>query len=168
MSALHPSARAANPQVTGTPLDLHEVEPERRAGLTPVTVDEKRLGSAVCARRLQQSDDAQSLDAAEAVAVAAEAGDIGAPFEPAALDVLRTLQERDFAAWVRLRARLKKAGVGVTELDRQLRGDQCGDNGDESLADRLVAMARTQCEFMHDDTSVRLKVEQNHLVRVVC
>lgn len=87
----------------------------------------------------------------DAVAVKAEAGDIGAPFESVALATLRNLKAQDLASWVRLRDRLKRAGVGVTELDKQLRhGDGAPPDEDESVADRLIALARSQCEFMHD------------------
>ncbi len=80
-----------------------------------------------------------------------EAGDMGAPFEPAALVMLRTLKWQDIASWVRLRTRLKQAGVGVTELDKQLqRGDGATSEDDETVADKLIALARSQCQFLHD------------------
>lgn len=99
----------------------------------------------------QQDADKTAIDA-DAVAVKAEAGDVGAPFEPAALATLRNLKAQDFAGWVRLRTRLKRAGVGVTELDRQLQhGDGAPpDDEDETVADRLIALARSQCQFLHD------------------
>lgn len=92
------------------------------------------------------------LHAAEAIALSAEAGDVGAPFEPAALATLRNLKAQDMASWMRLRTRMKRAGVGVTELDRQLqRGDGAPpDDDDESVADKLIALARSQCQFLHD------------------
>ncbi len=100
---------------------------------------------------VQQQDADQTASDADAVALAAEAGDVGAPFEPAALATLRNLRAQDFADWVRLRTRLKKAGVGVTELDKQLQhGDGAPPDDDESVADRLIALARSQCEFVHD------------------
>ena len=87
----------------------------------------------------------------EALAAATEAGDVGAPFEPAALETLRRLRTRNVAAWVRLRDRLKRAGVGVTELDKQLRhGDGAAPEEDETVADKLIALARSQCQFLHD------------------
>ena len=87
----------------------------------------------------------------DALFQAIAAGDLGAPFEPAALDMLRTVKLQDFAAWIRLRVRLKQAGVGVTELDKQLqRGDGGPSEEDESVADKLIALARSQCQFMHD------------------
>ena len=99
---------------------------------------------------LQQEDDKTTTDAI-ALAVAAEAGDAGAPFEPAALATLRALKAQNLADWVRLRDRLKRAGVGVTELDKQLRhGDGAPPDDDESVADKLIALARNQCQFMHD------------------
>jgi hypothetical protein len=88
---------------------------------------------------------------AQQIVLAAEAGDVGAPFEPAALATLRTLREQDGAQWVRLRAKLKQAGVGITELDKQLqRGDGAPPADDETIADKLIALARSQCEFVHD------------------
>lgn len=101
---------------------------------------------------VQQQDADRTTTDADAVAVKAEAGDAGAPFEPAALATLRNLKAQDFAGWVRLRARLKKAGVGVTELDKQLRhGDGAPpDDEDETVADRLIALARSQCQLLHD------------------
>lgn len=98
----------------------------------------------------QQAADKASTEA-NALAVAAEAGDVGAPFEPAALATLRNLCAQNMAGWVRLRERLKRAGVGVTELDKQLRhGDGAPPEEDESVADRLIVMARSECEFLHD------------------
>jgi hypothetical protein len=86
-----------------------------------------------------------------ALALAAEAGDVGAPFEPAALATLRDLRAQDFAGWVRLRTRLKGAGVGITELDKQLQhGDGAPPDDDQTVADKLIALARSQCQFLHD------------------
>ena len=99
----------------------------------------------------QQQDADKTTTDADALALAAEAGDVGASFEPAALATLRDLRAQDFAGWVRLRTRLKKAGVGVTELDKQLQhGDGAPPDDDESVADKLIALARSQCQFMHD------------------
>ena len=100
---------------------------------------------------VQQQDADKTITDAEALALAAEAGDPGAPFEPAALATLRNLRAQDFAGWVRLRTRLKRAEVGVTELDKQLRhGDGAPPDDDESVADKLIALARSQCQFLHD------------------
>lgn len=100
---------------------------------------------------VQQQDADKTTTDADALALAAEAGDVGAPFEPAALATLRNLQAQDFAGWVRLRTRLKRAGVGVTELDKQLRhGDGAPPDDDETVADKLIALARSQCRFLHD------------------
>lgn len=101
---------------------------------------------------VQQQDADHTASNADALALAAEGGDVGAPFEPAALATLRSLKAQDFAGWVRLRTRLKRAGVGVTELDRQLQhGDGAlPDDNDESVADRLIALARNRCRFLHD------------------
>lgn len=100
---------------------------------------------------VQQHDADLTTTYADKLALAAEAGDVGAPFEPAALATLRSLQAEDFAGWVRLRERLKRAGVGVTELDKQLRhGDGAPPDDEESVADRLIALARSECDFMHD------------------
>ncbi len=99
---------------------------------------------------LQRDADKTTTDA-EALAVATEAGDVGAPFEPAALATLRNLRAQDIAGWVRLRARLKQAGVGVTELDKQLQhGDGAPPDDDETVADKLIALARNQCQFLHN------------------
>ena len=88
---------------------------------------------------------------AQQIVLAAEAGDVGAPFEPAALATLRALREQDEAQWVRLRARLKQAGAGVTALDKQLqRGDGAPPADDETVTDKLITLARSQCEFVHD------------------
>jgi hypothetical protein len=100
---------------------------------------------------VQQQDTDKTTTESEVIVLAAEAGDVGAPFEPAALATLRNLRAQDMAGWVRLRERLKRAGVGVTELDKQLRhGDGAPPDDDESVADKLIAVARGQCEFMHD------------------
>ena len=95
--------------------------------------------------------DAMQQQDADTLALAAEAGDVGAPFEPAALATLRNLRAQDFAGWVRLRVRLKRAGVGVTDLEKQLRhGDGAPPEEDETVADKLIALARSQCQFLHD------------------
>jgi hypothetical protein len=100
---------------------------------------------------IQQRDADRITADAEALMLAAETGDVGAPFEPEALATLRTLQAQNFAAWIRLRERLKAAGVGITELDRQLRhGDGAPPDDDETVADKLIALARSQCRFLHD------------------
>jgi hypothetical protein len=100
---------------------------------------------------VQQQDADKTTTDADALALAAEVGDVGAPFEPAALATLRDLRAQDFAGWVRLRTRLKRAGVGVTELDKQLQhGDGAPPDDDETVADKLIALARSQCDFMHD------------------
>lgn len=100
---------------------------------------------------LQQQETCETINQAEATALAAEGGDVGAPFEPAALAILRTLRSQDFAGWMRLRERLKHAGVGVTELDKQLRhGDGAPADSDETVADKLIDLARQQCLFVHD------------------
>ena len=100
---------------------------------------------------VQQQDADQTANAADKLVLAAEAGDVGAPFEPAALATLRDLRTQDFPSWVRLRDRLKKAGVGVTELDKQLqRGVGAPPEEDETVADKLIALARSQCQFLHD------------------
>lgn len=113
--------------------------------------------------RIEAAGDEKFLDAmerealsktmtdAEALALAAEAGDIGAPFETSALAMLREFQTQDFAGWMRLRERFKVAGVGVTKLDQQLRlcdGEHADE--DESVGDRLIALARSQCKLLHD------------------
>lgn len=99
--------------------------------------------------RKRREADEERRKAAEKIVTAAEDGDVGAPFEAAALDTLRELQQKNTAEWRRVRERLKKAGVGVTDLDRSLRDD--GDAaGDESIADKIIGMARTRCRFVHD------------------
>lgn len=87
---------------------------------------------------------------AEAVLLKAQAGDVGAPFEPAAIATLRALRANSPADWMRLRAKLKDVGIGITELDRQLRGGAGGDSDDENTADKLVSLARGNCDFIHD------------------
>ena len=84
------------------------------------------------------------------ICAAAEKGDVGRPFEPDALDLLRQLKDHDIAGWVRTRERLKKAGVGIKVLDQQMNAnaDACGD--DQNVADKLIDLARSRCVFMHD------------------
>lgn len=93
-----------------------------------------------------------TVTAVDAIALAAEAGDPGAPFEPVALGTLRAFKAKNVPGWVRLRDRLKKAGVSVKELDKQLRhGDGAApDAEDENVADKLIELARSRCKFMHD------------------
>lgn len=100
----------------------------------------------------EQHDADQTTTAAEMLALAAEAGDVGAPFEVAALATLRAYKTQDLPGWVRLRDRLKKAGVGITELEKHLHhgnGAPAAEE-DQTVADKLIALARSQCQFMHD------------------
>ena len=100
---------------------------------------------------LQQQDANKSSSDADKLVQAAEAGDIGAPFEPTALETLRAFRVQDLAGWMRLRARLKEVGVGVTELEKQLKQGAGGQpEEDETTADKLIALARSQCQFLHD------------------
>ena len=98
--------------------------------------------------------DANRMDAersaAELIAQKAEAGDVGAAFEDTALETLRAFKDEDVAGWQRLRERLKKAGVGVTELDKHLRRGEAPQEDDATVADKLIALARSLCTFMHD------------------
>jgi hypothetical protein len=100
---------------------------------------------------IQQQDTEQAINAADQLALASEAGDVGAPFEQQALAMLRQLRVQDPPAWMRLRARLKAAGVGITELDKHLqRGDGAPPEEEASVADKLIALARSECDFLHD------------------
>ncbi len=100
------------------------------------------------------SEPNQTTKEADALARRCEgdAADIGAPFEPAALAMLRTLKATNVPEWMRVRDRLKKAGIGVTELEKQMRhGDGAPQaDEDETVADRLIAMARSRCELVRD------------------
>jgi len=96
------------------------------------------------------------IKAVEEIALAAEAGDPGAPFEPAALATLAAYQEQDFSGWLRLRERLKKAKVSVTKLDDELNKQDHGGDGAAfeevvSVADKLITLARGRCRFLHDE-----------------
>ena len=100
--------------------------------------------------------DADQMDhdrrAAELIVQAAENGDVGAPFEGAALSALQAYKQQEVAGWQRLRERLKKTGVSVTELDKHLHhGHGARADGDDGTgADKLIAMARSCCTFVHD------------------
>jgi hypothetical protein len=92
----------------------------------------------------------QDRGAAEKIVLAAAGGDVGAAFETDALDTLRKYKNQDVAGWQRLRERLKKAGVGVTELDKHLCRGEAPQEDDATVADKLIALARSLCNFMHD------------------
>jgi hypothetical protein len=87
---------------------------------------------------------------AERITLRAEGGDVGAPFEPSSLVTLRGLVMQDFASWTRLRKRLRSAGVQIADLDRKLKSDPVSSSGEESAAEKLMALARDRCRFMHD------------------
>ena len=75
--------------------------------------------------------------------------DPGAPFAPEMLERLAALKKGDRAAFEALRARLKKAGCRVTELDRAIAGDNGGTDGrDPTQADILIELAQT-AELFH-------------------
>lgn len=94
---------------------------------------------------------AQTASAAEELALACEAGDKSALFKPTALATLQSFKAQDLAGWVLLRDRLKRAGVGITALDKQLK--HCDGAPSEevvTVADKLISLARTRCQFMRD------------------
>ena len=88
-------------------------------------------------------------EAAEAILLRISAGDVGAPYEPESLRIFGVIK-KDAPSWARLRAKLKGSKIGVTTLETEMRGGSNGEASDESLADRLVAMARDRCQFVHD------------------
>ncbi len=93
----------------------------------------------------------QTINIVEAMALACEKGDMGAPFEATALAAIQSLKAQNIAEWMRLRVRLKQAGVGITALDKQLQhGDVAISEEDQTVADKLISLARSQCQFMHD------------------
>jgi hypothetical protein len=108
------------------------------------------LQAAISAFRIL--DAAALTDEAEALARSAEAGDVGAPFERASLDVLNALRVADPAAFMRIRARLQAARVGVGQLDQALKRvtDGSAAKDDRSVADELIELARKRCRFVHD------------------
>lgn len=105
---------------------------------------------------LSRQDAASFVTEIEALVAAAQTGDVGAPFEPTALDALRALKERDLPGWVRARELLKKAGVRVGELEKELRhGDGAPpEAAEETVADKLIDLARGRCKFMRDANRV--------------
>jgi hypothetical protein len=113
--------------------------------------DAAPLSSAPQLEFVDQASTDDTVVRARAIVESAEAGDAGAPFTAEALDVWRRLQSTNLPEWMRMRKRLKDADIGITALDRSLRGNTGVEPDDESLADRLVAMARDQCEFVRDE-----------------
>lgn len=100
---------------------------------------------------LNHEEVANTAGEVDTLIAAAERGDMGGVFVPAALDALRAFKGQDFPGWMRARARLKKAGVGVGELDKHLRqGRGAAPAEEETTADRLIELARERCKFMHD------------------
>lgn len=88
----------------------------------------------------------------EAIVQSAETGDVGAPFSDASLALLNEFKTQDLPGWMRLRERIKKAGVSVVELDKQMcRGDDSFPEKDQKTADKLIELARGNCKFVHDD-----------------
>ncbi|MBC7625477.1 MAG: hypothetical protein H7232_19135 [Aeromicrobium sp.] len=88
---------------------------------------------------------------ADAFVWKAQSGDAGAPFEPEALAAFRVLKIQNVANWMRVRERLKKCCVSVTELDKRLHsGDGGGHDLDRSAADQLIVLARRECRLVHD------------------
>jgi hypothetical protein len=101
---------------------------------------------------LKVSDVAEYAAIAEAAVDAAEAGDKAAPFAPEPLQAFVVLRDSDPHAWMRLRERLKKARVGLGELDRAMRlHDDRPHDEEATVADRLIELARERCRFVRDD-----------------
>lgn len=78
-----------------------------------------------CCFRCEVSRNRQKV--AHALKVAAEvvervkSGDPGAPFEPEALQALRLVRDKRPADWQRIRAELKKSGIKLRDLDKELK-----------------------------------------------
>jgi hypothetical protein len=103
-------------------------------------------------RIADRSDADKAVAAAEAFVVAAECGNTAALFEPEAIASLCELKAQDVRAWTRLRQRLKKSSVNVIDLDKRMRAvsGKLPSTGDGCIADRLIELARSQCQLMHD------------------
>ena len=89
---------------------------------------------------------------ADAFVSKAQAGDVGAPFEPAALAAFRVLKLQNAGAWMRVRDRLKRCSINLRELDKHLQsGEGAGRlEVDRSVADQLIVLARRECRLVHD------------------
>jgi hypothetical protein len=75
--------------------------------------------------------------------------DPGAPFEPDVLDRLVELKAENRADFLRLRQKLKNAGVGVTLLDQAIAARSGEDQPDPTQASILVELAGS-AEYFHD------------------
>ena len=93
---------------------------------------------------------ADTLKKAQTIVLIAELGDVGAPFEDAAIHAFTSVKDTNPAEWQRMRKRLKNAGIGIGALEKAMRGSSV-EMDDEGVADRLVAMAKSMCEFVHDE-----------------
>jgi hypothetical protein len=74
--------------------------------------------------------------------------DPGAAFEPAVLARLAALRRDNRAAFEALRARLKKAGCGVTALDKVIAGERGAGGRGPTQADLLIDLAG-EAELFH-------------------
>lgn len=85
-------------------------------------------------------DPQESKDRLERIVERAK-DDPGEAYQPDVLEALADLMENDFPAWVTLRAKLKRVGVGVTMLESQIKkGDGEADSPDHlDLAREVVS-----------------------------
>ena len=113
---------------------------------------EAELQRTIAAVEERIQDGKKAIIQAEAIIALAESGDKGAPFELAALVILRETREQSEAYWQRQRERLKKAGVGITELEKLMSGkdDSSNSEPDKTIADQLIKLARSECKLVHD------------------
>jgi hypothetical protein len=88
--------------------------------------------------------------------------DPGAAFVPEVLERLAALKKEDRAAFETLRAQLKKVGCRVTQLDRDIPRDDCGETGRRrTQADILIELARAADLFHTPDGTGFADVEIN-------
>jgi hypothetical protein len=79
------------------------------------------------------------------------ATDAGAPFEPAVLAALKELKKRSRPEFETLRARLKKAGCRVTELDGAIAGEDGEGSRGQNQTDALLGIVLESAELFHTE-----------------
>ena len=95
--------------------------------------------------------DADPVSVIEAALVRLVA-DVGVLAEEEVVRAFSILKATDLPSYLRLRHAAKKANrdCSVTVLDKLVRDELTGSDGDASALDEVVALARAQCQLHHD------------------
>ncbi|MEN9429929.1 MAG: hypothetical protein RJA86_788 [Pseudomonadota bacterium] len=95
-----------------------------------------------------QSKESISDAAVSKVREALKTGDVGAMFEDATIEALKTLYNTSKSNWARVRLEIKKnRSIKLSDLEALIKPER---EGEQSTTEQLLDIAKEQCEFFHD------------------